>query len=555
MKQSVLIALLLLSSGTITAQLSQIDSILTTNYDYVANSIYTNNLLFNNDTIFSVNMARPFAPFPVTQRHAVLSYKPVGGNWSHQSVFGTQSGFPNLDIGFTGSTQGTLGVLGNQGKFALKNGLSFSVKDAPGNGTFVFSNGNIFLGSNLNRLSFTLYKSDNLGDSWAVIDSLARFHPDIVYCSSPGGVEVDVFKSPNEQYIVMLGTCEGDGHVYSGIAENRADNIWIMFSSDFGTTWDAKRVAADGVINLVQGYHTPNFAPLFENFSQISGAVDNSGIVHIVANGYGLVFSGTTLVGNSFPVLYWNSSTEVWKSISSQDIDTLTSISDFYPTSKIGQSYPSIGISEDGQTLYAIWTGPQRNEASPIGIDTSGGLFWTDLYHAASSDGGNTWVYGGTASSKPDRSDTYGTSAQFLRYINSAFYADITWMEDLTTGVGPFDGILTDNPIMYALVNTTDILTDVGEGTGSINTFTLYQNYPNPFNPVTKISYRLEKHDRVTLKIYDVLGSHVTTLINSEMSSGLHEVNFNAVNLASGVYYYQLRSGEFIRTNKMILLK
>ncbi len=561
MKNLVLVAfLLIISSVTITAQLSQIDSLFTTNYDYVTNSIYRNNLLFYNDTVYTVNMARPFSTFPPTERHIVFSYKPMGGNWTKQSVFGTQTGWPNLDIGFTGSTQGTLGILAGGGKFALRNGSTFIIKDVPGNyGTFVFSNGNIFLGANAGFLGYNLYKSTDLGDSWIVIDSLARFHPDIVYCVESGSVEVDMFKSPNEQYIVMLGTCAaasgGGAHVYNGIAENRADNMWIMFSTDFGDTWDAKRVAADGVINLVQDYHSANFAPLFENFSQISGAVDNAGVVHIVANGYGLVFSGTTVIGSNFPVLYWNSSTNIWKSISSEDIDTLSAIGDFYPTNKIGQSYPSIGMSEDGQTLYSIWTGPQRNPASPIGMDTSGGLFWTDLYHSASSDGGITWEYGGTASNVPDKSDTYGTSAQYLRTVSSTVFADITFMKDSTTGVGPFDGILTDNPIMYALVNTGDMLTGIGGEIGKVESFTLYQNYPNPFNPVTKISYRMKEAGNVTLKVYDVLGNLVTTLINSEINAGLHEINFNAENLASGIYYYQLRSGGFLETRKMILLK
>ncbi|WP_297839983.1 hypothetical protein [Ignavibacterium sp.] len=82
--------------------------------------------------------------------------------------------------------------------------------------------------------------------------------------------------------------------------------------------WTGKTIAPDGKFDLVSGYHTPNYAPLFENFGQVDIAVDNNGVMHAVANGYGLVFNATrdTAIGNAFPVLYWNSSSNTWVSIS-----------------------------------------------------------------------------------------------------------------------------------------------------------------------------------------------------------------------------------------------
>jgi len=85
--------------------------------------------------------------------------------------------------------------------------------------------------------------------------------------------------------------------------------------------------------------------------------------------------------------------------------------------------------------------------------------------------------------------------------------------------------------------------------------FSLEQNYPNPFNPVTSIQYSINSMQFVTLKVYDVLGKEVATLVNEEKPSGHYEINFNASNLASGIYYYQLRAGEFVETKKMLLLK
>jgi hypothetical protein len=88
-----------------------------------------------------------------------------------------------------------------------------------------------------------------------------------------------------------------------------------------------------------------------------------------------------------------------------------------------------------------------------------------------------------------------------------------------------------------------------------INTFDLFQNYPNPFNPSTVIRYQIPVNVFVTLKVYDVLGSKVATLVNEEKTAGSYEVIFDASGLSSGVYYYTLSTGNFVQTNKMLLLK
>ena len=89
----------------------------------------------------------------------------------------------------------------------------------------------------------------------------------------------------------------------------------------------------------------------------------------------------------------------------------------------------------------------------------------------------------------------------------------------------------------------------------SPNTFSLYQNYPNPFNPSTAIKWQQPETGVVTLKIYDVLGREVTILVNEELSVGKHETVFDASRFSSGVYFYQLKAGDFIQTKKMLLIK
>ncbi|MFH1525871.1 MAG: T9SS type A sorting domain-containing protein, partial [Bacteroidota bacterium] len=91
--------------------------------------------------------------------------------------------------------------------------------------------------------------------------------------------------------------------------------------------------------------------------------------------------------------------------------------------------------------------------------------------------------------------------------------------------------------------------------------FKLYQNYPNPFNPTTTIKYSIfnvgSENFAVSTKliVYDILGNEVAMLVNEARNSGNYEVTFDASNLSSGVYYYQLKAGEFSETKKMILLK
>lgn len=84
--------------------------------------------------------------------------------------------------------------------------------------------------------------------------------------------------------------------------------------------------------------------------------------------------------------------------------------------------------------------------------------------------------------------------------------------------------------------------------------FSLY-NYPNPFNPVTKISWLSPIGSWQTLKVYDILGNEITTLVNEYKPKGNYEIEFDATGLPSGVYFYRLKAGDFIKTNKMLLLK
>ncbi len=161
----------------------------------------------------------------------------------------------------------------------------------------------------------------------------------------------------------------------------------------------------------------------------------------------------------------------------------------------------------------------------------------------------------------------YATSLNGIEWVkhtnNPVFNAPETW-----TNLLVFPSVLLDNneyrmwfqgwqggtaSIGYA----TSSVTNVNEESYGymIKDFILYQNYPNPFNPQTVISYKIRARSNVVIKINDVLGKEISTLVNEEKNAGTYEVTFNGDELPSGIYYYKIIIGNFSDTKKMILLK
>ena len=112
-----------------------------------------------------------------------------------------------------------------------------------------------------------------------------------------------------------------------------------------------------------------------------------------------------------------------------------------------------------------------------------------------------------------------------------------------------------NDPTDVMVAALTEDPTGVDDDPSLPTKFSLAQNYPNPFNPSTKIRFQIAEIGYVSLKIYDVLGNEVATLVNEEKPSGIYEVKFDAKNLPSGIYFYKLQSGSFVETKKMVLVK
>jgi hypothetical protein len=154
-----------------------------------------------------------------------------------------------------------------------------------------------------------------------------------------------------------------------------------------------------------------------------------------------------------------------------------------------------------------------------------------------------------------NQASTYTAFNFPIEYIRDSVVPDSAyiWMGIADTSVGG-----ATQAAGYAYVDELSLGPPTGvEEISSIipESLELKQNYPNPFNPSTKIEYSIPEASFVQLKVYDILGNEVSTLVNEEQSAGIYKADFGAENLSSGLYVTQLRAGKLIKTIKMTLLR
>jgi photosystem II stability/assembly factor-like uncharacterized protein len=130
------------------------------------------------------------------------------------------------------------------------------------------------------------------------------------------------------------------------------------------------------------------------------------------------------------------------------------------------------------------------------------------------------------------------------RVLSSVFFQD--------ENVGWITG---ESGIILKTTNGGVVWVEESNQTQIISQFYLNQNYPNPFNPNTKIKFSIPQSSQVVIKVFDILGSEIETLVNEEKPAGIYEITWYAGQLPSGVYFYQLRAGSFVKTKKMVLMK
>ena len=306
----------------------------------------------------------------------------------------------------------------------------------------------------------------------------------------------------------------------------------ILYSSDGGINWSTN-------INTAQPFSDIKFNDKLNGWAGTSGS-----LIYVTTNGG----------------LNW--------SVYNSKVSTIKDI--YFINNDIGWACGG-GIShttDGGET----WTkqSTKWNHSIYFINQSEGWAVGADILH--STDAGNTWElqYAGEhgASFRSvyffNKFDGIVAGAEGQIYTTSD--GGITWQvekkfcsEDLLKlkFAGNEGWLLTNGSVYHTNI---DGINGINDDVTSPANWKLYQNYPNPFNPTTKIKYTIPNSEanlnsKTKLKVYNVLGKEIATLVNEEKSAGSYEIEFDASNLPSGVYFYQIRSGSYSQTKKMVLLR
>ena len=229
--------------------------------------------------------------------------------------------------------------------------------------------------------------------------------------------------------------------------------------------------------------------------------------------------------------------------------------------------YIITGYTNDSHGYPDVWL---------IKTDSSGDTLWTKIFGGQWSDVGYSvlqtkdggyiiagqlsGLFGGMEAvwliKTNDSGDTLWTmSLEIEVALNGRSVQQSTDGGYIITGFYSPNGF--SGPFNVWLIKTTpDIMSYIEQDSDMIPlNFSLRQNYPNPFNPSTKIKYSVPQTSKVVIKVFDVLGNEIETLNNEEKPAGTYEITWYAENLPSGVYFYQLKAGNYVETKKMVLLK
>ena len=334
-------------------------------------------------------------------------------------------------------------------------------------------------------------------------------------------------------------TIASNGTVYlcwSGVTSDfpfHEDYIGLATSSNGGLSWNVNQNIID--MNGIAGLLTEKSNIKVNGIPQIG--IDNSG-----SQRDGWLYIITTEKNNtpagSDPDIILHRSTDggsTWSGGIRVNQDSLNN-------GKV-QYFPNLDVDQYGNLNILFYD--DRNTTSD-----SASVFLT-----RSTDGGDSWtefeIANTTFKPKPIAGGSSYYQGDHIALISNENQLNAFWMADYT-------GIYQ----VWSVVIDRNILGVENQKNDKPISFSLLQNYPNPFNPATKIKYSshvVETHRDASLltslKVYDVLGKEVATLVNEEKPAGEYEVEFNATNLPSGIYLYTLRAGDFSSTKKMILIR
>jgi len=316
-------------------------------------------------------------------------------------------------------------------------------------------------------------------------------------------------------------------------------------SADDGVTWDGPTVVDFRTIPALADYDQLFDYIVGDAFVSFAGDinVDKDGYVHMTFTVTDTLL--TSEEGDNALVEIFNTATGWDAKIISTDIPTLFWTMGFDDPG-LGQMGPSgyIAFNEDRDVLASVWNGP----ATPT--DTIADVFIS--YRTLGGD----WSTPENLTNTPNMNeDGCHLAPQIMAGTGTDEWVAFPGYFYELGNTTPVPNLVNPTEFFVGMYNFTAGATGVDDQGVTVNSYDLQQNYPNPFNPSTSISYSISENSKVQLRVYDVLGNEVATLVNEEKSAGSYNITFNASNLASGLYLYKLTAGNFTSTKKMMLLK
>ncbi len=327
------------------------------------------------------------------------------------------------------------------------------------------------------------------------------------------------------------------------------NNDIVYFSASSGTNWDWRY----GMINVTD---YGNDDDLLWAYTDLDAIIDYNDYVHIIWNAQWV----TDSIYYKTYLFHYSEETGEITEITHHPDSLWANISGVWnrPVCKM-----NLGVIEDDQfssAVFVTWTQFDTSDVSAAGYGNG------ELYTSFSLDGGSTWSVPVdlTNSHSPGcfpgecESDHWSSLADRVELIDNRFAKlRYTYINDRDAGAviqDPPEGVATDNPVIYDEF-IIDLMNAVPETDNLPNNFSLNRNYPNPFNARTTISFELENPSPVLLEIFDITGAKVKTLIDKFMPAGSHEINWDAGDVASGVYYYKLTASNSSETRQAVLIK
>jgi hypothetical protein len=310
-------------------------------------------------------------------------------------------------------------------------------------------------------------------------------------------------------------------------------DVVLVESMDRGTTW-TETVIWDVDETGGTAEEVPD--------GSVSMLYDSNDILHIAWGNFYNDGTATFFYSVDAGIRHWSSSTGTVQEVAFPDPDT-TIVPPYGRDGNLA-TQPDLSADPNGN-VYIIFS-RFINE-----VDVNG-YYYEHVFGITSSDGGATWT---------DPSDLTPGTGYDASFPSVADLADADGSLHIVYNCDPYAGnFLAATPghpdIAVAVMYLRTMVTDVREDGGIVpSAYRLEQNYPNPFNPNTNIRYRIPSSVFVSLRVFDILGREVATLLNKHQEAGSHVSNLDATNLSSGVYFYMLKAGTFTETMKMIVLK